>query len=326
MRILLLTGPGGDAQGWGDLQVTESIREAAIAAGHPARIAWVETEADFMKALDLGGFDIVWSALYHLTSNDRFIGRNNEGPWVADVLDDRAIPYIGSDSQTMKDMIDKHRTHTILARKGIPVPGHRLAHSQDDLSDIRYPVFVKPVCESRSIGISDESVVYSEEDLRRRTVYIEREFEQPALVEDFLPGDEFTVLVLGNGTARSCLPGLVSVDDWHYGRHRVLRSDLRGVGITRIGPAGHQADQAKELADRAAEAMHCLDHVRIDLKTDAEGSLRIIEVNGIPGLKPHKSWAPQLFTLHYRSSAGEAEDYERLIGGIIDAARRRYGM
>jgi D-alanine-D-alanine ligase len=326
MRVLLLTGPGGDAQGWGNLEVTASIADAATSAGHPSRIAFVETEAEFLNAIDRGGFDILWSALYHITPNERFIGRNDGGIWVADVLDRKGIPYIGSNSRTMRDMIDKYRTHQILASAGVTVPGHHLLGSRDDVSPVRYPAFVKPVCESRSVGISDDSVVFGEEGLRRQIAYIEREFGQPALVEDFMPGDEFTALVLGNGETRECLPGRVTVDGTHHGKHNVLRADLRGVGLTRIGPAGSRSEEVRQLALNAADAMKCLDHVRIDIKTDAEGALRIMEVNGIPGLKPHKSWAPQMYTLYHRSPDGEMEDYRQLVRAIVDSACRRYGL
>ena len=97
-----------------------------------------------------------------------------------------------------------------------------------------------------------------------------------------MPGDEFTTLVLGNGDTRECLPGLVSVEPQHYGKHKVLRADLRGVGLTKISrpPRGQRRPA---LAAQAADAMRCLDHVRIDIKTDAAGALRIMEVNGIPG-------------------------------------------
>jgi D-alanine-D-alanine ligase len=326
MRILLLTGPGGDAQGWGDLEVTKSVAAAATASGHSARIAFVESEAEFRRVVDEGGFDMIWSALYHITANEKFIGRNESGLWVADVFDGKGIPYIGSDSQTMKDMIDKFRTHTILSGKGVPVPAHRLVHSSDDMSSVGFPAFVKPICESRSVGISEESVVSSPAELRRRVEYIEREFDQAALVEEFLSGEEFTVLVLGNGAGRVCLPGLVTVEEKHYGRHKILRSDLRGVGLTRISSAGESSAEAVKIASAAADAMGCLDHVRIDIKADASGKLRIIEVNGIPGLKPRKSWAPQLYTIYYASPEGEMEDYRNLIAAVIDSGRKRYGL
>ena len=326
MRIALLTGPGGDAQGWGDMKVTESMREATVSLGHPTDIAYVADEMEFFRLVDRPDFDIVWSALYHITPNEAFIGRNAAGTWVADVLDERKIPYIGSDSRTMRAMIDKYRTHEILAAAGVAVPAHILLHSGDDASAVTYPAFVKPICESRSVGISDESVVHDDEELRLRIAFIEKEFDEPALVEEFLPGDEYTALVLGNSKTRECLPGLVTVEETHYKSYRILRSDLRGVGLTRISLAGARTDETQELADAAAEAMGCLDHVRIDMRVDGKGKLRIIEVNGIPGLKPHKSWAPQIYTLYHGSPLGEGEDYRRLIGAIVEAAGQRYGL
>jgi D-alanine-D-alanine ligase len=326
MRIVLLTGPGGDAQGWGDMKVTESVREAAESLGHPTRIAYIADETEFFRLVDRPDFDIIWSALYHITANEKIIGRNAAGTWLADELDVRRIPYIGSDSRTMKAMIDKFQTHEILAAGGVAVPAHILLHVGDDVAPVTYPAFVKPICESRSVGISDESVVHTEEELRRRVAYIEREFDEPALVEEFLPGAEYTALVLGNGRTRECLPGLVSVEDKHYRNYRILRTDLRGVGLTRISLAGERTEEARRLADDAAEAMGCLDHVRIDMRIDKADKLRIIEVNGIPGLKPHKSWAPQIYTLYHASPLGEDEDYRRLIGAIVESAARRYGL
>ena len=324
MRVLLLTGPGGDAQGWGDMTVTQSVADAAAAAGHPVTIAFVETEREFLRAIDAGGYDIVWSALYHITPNDRFIGRGEGGMWVADVLDSRGIPYIGSNSQTMKDMIDKFRTHETLASRGVAVPSHWLVRTTDDVSMIRYPAFVKPMGESRSVGINDDSVVNDAGELMRQVKWIEREFQQAALVEDFMPGDEFTTLVLGNGPTRQCLPGLVSVEPRYYGRYKVLRADLRGVGLTKISRPPSRGGEAAALAIQAADAMRCLDHVRIDIKTDAAGALRIMEVNGIPGLKPHKSWAPQIYTLYFPSPEGEKTEYRNLIRGVIEAGGSRY--
>jgi D-alanine-D-alanine ligase len=326
MRVLLLTGPGGDAQGWGDLAVTEAVAAAATSVGHAAQISSVDTEAGFLRAIGAGGYDIVWSALYYITANEKFIGRGEDGMWVADVLDAKGIPYVGSNSQTMKDMIDKFQTHKTLAGRGVAVPAHRLVRSTDDVSEIRYPAFVKPMGESRSVGINDDSVVANADELMRQVRWIEREFQQAALVEDFMPGDEYTTLVIGNGSTREALPGLVTVAPQHYGRHKVLRADLRGVGLTKISKPPSRGEEAAALASQAADAMHCLHHVRIDIKTDAAGTLRIMEVNGIPGLKPHKSWAPQIFTLYCASPGGEMDDYRLLIRRIIESAGARYGL
>ncbi len=91
--------------------------------------------------------------------------------WIADILDDKGIPYIGPDAKTMKNLIHKTSTHKILKSKGISIPYHYQLGTGDKLPDIVYPAFVKPSYESRSIGISDESVVNSPEELKKNSLY-----------------------------------------------------------------------------------------------------------------------------------------------------------
>ena len=196
----------------------------------------------------------------------------------------------------------------------------------DTLPDIVYPDFVKPSYESRSVGISDESVVNSPEELAKRIDYIEKMFEQPALVEEYLPGKEYTVLMLGNGKHQKFLPGKVVVDPSMFGKYPILRSDLRGVGVTKIKPVSQKKEELVELCRQAVEALNCLDHVRADMRLDANGKLKIIEVNGIPGLKPVKSWSPQIFSLNYPCSDDPMEEYRKLIDHIVTSAMARYNI
>ena len=72
--------------------------------------------------------------------------------------------------------------------------------------------------------------------------------------------------------------------------------------------------------------MNCLDHVRVDMRFDAHSKLKIIEVNGIPGLKPIKSWSPQMFTLYNKSPEGPLEDYRLLLHKIVDSGLTRYNI
>ena len=178
-----------------------------------------------------------------------------------------------------------------------------------------FPAFVKPNGESRSVGINDNSVAETPEALARQVRFIQEELQQSALIEEYLPGREYTVLVLGNGKNREILPGRVTVAKELYGKYPVLRSDLRGVGLTHVSiPEEHQ-DEAIELAGRACDALKCDDHVRIDMREGQDGHLRIMEVNGIPGLKPVKSWSPQIYTLYHPCE----DPYKALIGKIVEA-------
>ena len=326
-KILLITGQAGDAQGWGDIDVTQSIKKAIDDSGKSARIAFVNNMDEFYLSLEKNTFDIVWSALYHISDKSETVGMGDGNEkWLADIFDDKGIPYIGPDAKTMKELIHKTATHRILKHNGVSVPYHYQLETSDALPDIVYPAFVKPSYESRSMGISDESVVFSPEELRKRVDYIESRFEQPALVEEYLPGDEYTVLMLGNGAHQIFLPGQVVVDQSLFGKYPILRTDLRGVGVTKIKPVTRKKEELIELCRQAVEALNCLDHIRTDIRLDADGNLKIIEVNGIPGLKPVKSWSPQIFSLYYPSSDGPMEEYRKLIDHIVTSALARYNI
>ena len=326
-RILILTGPGGDAQGWGDMAVTRHVAEALDAGPFRTAIAYVESAEDFHAAMARRDFDLVWSALYHVSGHTDTVGLGGPGAlWVADTMDALGIPYIGPDALTMKQLILKHDTHRILRERGIEVPVHALVEPGGELPGLAFPAFVKPDAESRSVGISDDSVVHSREELARRCAYIHAELRQAALVEEYMPGPEYTVAMLGNGRRQEFLTGLVTVDPSHYGKYPILRTDLRGVGLTKLSVPPTRVEEAVALTRRATDALRCWDHVRVDLRLDAGGRLRIMEVNGIPGLKPGKSWSPQLYSLYHPSAQGPAKEYQEMLHLVAGSALERWGL
>ena len=317
--VVLVTGAGGDAQGWGNMQVTESVREAILANGYDCRIVIAENREEMEKGLQDGKCSIVWSALYFFSTREDIVGIPPDAVWVADVLDELKIPYIGPSAQTMKNLIGKFDTHEILAKANVSVPRHVLCPPAKEEEIGFFPAFVKPNGESRSVGINENSVCETREDLKRQIGFIQNELQQSALIEEYLPGREYTVMVIGNGKNREILPGRVTVAPEHYGKYPVLRSDLRGVGLTHVSiPEEHQ-EEAVALANAACDALNCDDHVRIDMREGADGKLRIMEVNGIPGLKPVKSWSPQIYSLYHP----EGDTYNGLIGTIVSCALER---
>jgi D-alanine-D-alanine ligase len=326
-KVLIITGPGGDAQGWGDMKVTQCVCDALNRDGKAAEIAYVHTMDEFKKALAAHSYDIVWSALYHASANEAIIGMSaNDDAWLADYMDARQIPYIGPNALTMKQLIQKFETHRVLHAHGVAVPFHYLVDRGEALPEVSYPAFVKPSTESRSVGISDNSVVHTPGELAAQIGHIHATYDQPALVEEYLPGDEYTVLMLGNGRLQEFLPGIVTVEASHYGKYPILRSDLRGVGLTKIHKPETRVAEANQLCRQATDALKCYDHVRVDMRVSAEGNLKIIEVNGIPGLKPLKSWSPQMYTLYHASPEGPDEDYRNLIQLIVNSGLKRYGL
>jgi len=326
-KVLILTGPAGDAQGWGNLDVTRQLCDTLNTENRSAEIVFLESKQEFIDAIENKSYDIVWSALYHISTKADIVGVNDDdGLWIADVLDARGIPYIGPNALTMKQLIQKNWTHEILQKNQVRVPGNFTVDIGGRLPDPEFPVFVKPSCESRSVGISDDSVVHTTEALEKAIQYIHTEFEQPALIEEYLPGEEYTVLMLSNGENQEFLPGIVKVDESHFGKYPILRSDLRGVGLTKIHQPTERVAESIELCRQAVDALNCLDHVRVDMRVSAEGKLKIIEVNGIPGLKPIKSWSPQMYSMYHPASDGVMAEYRQLIHLIVDSGLSRYGL
>ena len=324
-EVLLVTGPGGDAQGWGNMAVTEILNETINSLGVKSSIAFVNNREEFDRIMDKSDCDLVWSSLYYLSEREDIVGIPEDAEWISDLLDSRNIPYIGSSAQTMKDLIRKFVTHEIMEKAGVCVPFHVLVEPGAAIPEnIPFPAFVKPNGESRSVGISDRSVVSNRAELEKQVAWVHSELGQGALVEEYLPGDEYTVLMLGNGAHQEILPGKVTVDESHYGAYRILRSDLRGVGLTKVSIPEEHFDEAVELCRKAMDALKCMDHVRTDMRVGADGRLRIIEVNGIPGLKPVKSWSPQIFSLYHPQETPE-DEYREMIRAILISAFARIG-
>jgi D-alanine-D-alanine ligase len=132
--------------------------------------------------------------------------------------------------------------------------------------------------------------------------------------------------MLGNGRLQGFLPGLVTVDASRFGKYPILRSDLRGVGLTKISIPTTRTDEAIELTRKATDALKCWDHVRVDMRVDAAGRLKIMEVNGIPGLKPFKSWSPQIYSLYHPSPEGHMAEYRQMLQLIVNSALERHGV
>ena len=321
--VVLLTGSGGDAQGWGNMDVTLEVKKAVESNGYNCRIVLAENPEEMKEGLKAGPCSIVWSSLYFFSGRADIVGLPEDAVWISDILDQLSIPYIGPSGQTMKDLIGKFSTHTIMEAAGVAVPKHVLCPPSSPEEVDFFPAFVKPNGESRSVGISDNSVAEDPESLAKQVQFIQKELGQEALIEEYLPGREYTVLVIGNGRNRQILPGRVTVDRSKYGKYPILRSDLRGVGLTHVSiPTEHQ-EEACLLAGKACDALKCEDHVRIDMREGADGKQRIMEVNGIPGLKPVKSWSPQIYTLYFPE---EGDPYKALIGRIVTCALDRAGL
>lgn len=257
-------------------------------------------------------------------------GRESQVPALLEML---GIPNTGSDPVTLALALDKGLAKIFASAQGIRTAPFVLVGADEPLPPLglAYPLFAKPVAEGSSIGIRDASICRDEAQLRERVDRLQRDYHQPVLVEEFLPGDEYTVGVLGNGADAEVL-GLMQVaprgdgpGDFVYSLE-VKRDYLNRVrywmtdDLLASGRAtAERLDEVRRLALEVHRAFGCRDLSRIDIRCDRAGAPNFIEVNPLPGLNPRHS---DLVIL----ARGHGWTYERLIGRIFAAAAERWAQ
>jgi D-alanine-D-alanine ligase len=224
-------------------------------------------------------------------------GSRNREAWAPVLLEMLGVPALGSDALTLSLSLDKAWTLARVAAAGVPVPPHAVIGSaraaREGELPAPFPLFVKPRWEGSAKGIRPSSRVTDRAALAREVERIARDYDQPALVEAFLPGAEYTVTLVGNEPPRA-LPVL----------QRALEAES-GIGlhaVERHAPAGGwrhatpgRLDPALEarlvaLAARAWDALECRDFARADFKLDAAGAPRFLELNPLPTFAPDGSF------------------------------------
>lgn len=251
------------------------------------------------------------------------VGRSREAQ-VPALLDMLQIPYTGSDPVALALCLDKGLAKRVVELAGVTTPRGILMRSAGERlpDDLVYPLLAKPVAEGSSKGVLGKSVVEDEQELRTLVGEIVRRFDQPALVETYLPGREFTVGSLAVGEGLRVLPAMEIVFTDASVEHPVYsyghKTETEG-GVRFDVPAQLDAALEREIAEcttQAFRALGCRDVARIDLRLDAQGRVHFIECNPLPGLSPGFS---DLCVI--AESAGIS--YGELIGMILAPAIER---
>jgi D-alanine-D-alanine ligase len=253
------------------------------------------------------------------------------------------IPYTGSRVLANSLSLDKALTKRIWRDHGLPTARFQEFTSSEDPLDpeLRFPLFVKPAREGTGMGIDLSALAKDEGELRTRVGWVLRTYRQPALVEEFLPGREFTVGFIGNPgvplrrrrpwlydgngyhffpvleieASRSVTPGVYSHDA------KALNPDEEGAPQY-LCPAAIPDGLRSRLFDltrRAAEALGACDVSRVDFRLGADGEPYLLEINTLPGVNPTVS---DLCII----AAAEGISYTTLITEILYLAAERFGL
>ena len=258
-----------------------------------------------------------WDLVFNTAEGVRGFGREAQVPALLEAYE---VAYTFSDPLTSALTLHKGMAKRVLRDAGVATAPFHVVGDEAELAAVAlpFPLFVKPVAEGTAKGIDADSRVADPAALAARCRRIWKKYAQPALVEPFLPGREFTVGVLGAGAAAHAIGTLelqlrASAEPGVYSYLNKEHSEER-VDLPLADAAA--AAEVEPVALAAWRALGGRDGGRIDLRLDAAGRPMVLELNPLPGLHPTHSDLPILWSALDRP-------YEALIEAIVEAAAAR---
>ncbi|MCX5714831.1 MAG: ATP-grasp domain-containing protein [Candidatus Omnitrophica bacterium] len=268
-----------------------------------------------MGKLDNLGVDIVFNISEGLS------GRNRESQ-VPILLEMAGMPFVGSDALTLGLTLDKIMAKKIFIAERLPTPKFFAIDSIDALSDAdhcKFPLIIKPRFEGSSKGLSEDSRVANMDELKKQVEYIISTYKQPALVEEFISGQEFTVAVIGNDPPEALpvvqikIDGKLQLNDKFYTFARIKSDRLEYICPAKIST--ELKNKLQNLAIKTYRAVECRDFGRVDFRVDGDGNPYVLEINPLPSLSTE-----DVFMLLAKNIG---ISYEEIIGRILEVALKR---
>ena len=307
-----------------------TIAAVETALSRLGKVVRLEATEDFPERLREAKPDIV----FNIAEGFRGVNREAHVPAICEFF---GIPYSGSDPFTLTLCLDKSRTKETLAFHGIATPKFAVVRKVEDLraatANLTFPLFVKPLHEGSSKGITDGNLCWDRPHLLKQTEFLLENYDQPVLVEEYLPGKEFTCAVLGNGGEATVLPLVgMNFESLPQGALPIYSFDAKFVWDRPENPLDIfqcPARITKELQASiervtldAFRVLGCRDWARIDVRLDAAGNPNVLEVNPLPGILPD----PADNSCLPKAARAAGIGYEELIQSCLKYAAARQGV
>ncbi len=309
------------ALGYGEEETAEFDAEETVAAicqaltelGHaPDRIGGIRPLTQRLAA------GARWDAVFNICEGLKGVAREAQVPALLEAYD---IPYVFSDPLTLALCLDKAMTKRVLRDARVPTAEFALIENESDIAKVAlpFPLFLKPVSEGSGKGVDSRSRVTDRDGLESVARDLLARFRQPVLVEEFLPGREFTVGITGTGT-EACVLGVIEiVPNQNYVGHGYgyeNKSDWEGkLAVVPVDDADARA--AAQVALAAWRVLRCRDGGRADIRLGADGKPRFIEVNPLAGIRP--GYSDLCFIADFQKLS-----YRGLIGKFLDSFLARH--
>ncbi len=308
---------------WDSRETIDAVRDAIALHNE---VVPLEANEDFFESLREVRPDFV----FNIAEGFYGISREAQIPAICEML---RIPYLGSDPLTLSLCLDKARTKEVLTYHKIPNAPFFVLNDASSLNGeaLRYPQMVKPLHEGSSKGIFNSSLVRTKEELIGEVRRILEVYNQPALIEAFLSGREFTVALMGNGNSVRALP-IVEIrhDTLPEGVNPIYSYEAKWIWDTRDAPLKIFSCPADitEAQRRAIEkicidtysVLRCRDWARIDVRMDEAGIPHIIEVNPLPGILPRE----EDNSCFPKAARAAGMSYQNLITEVIRVSAQRW--
>lgn len=298
------------------VETIEAIEGALRELGHvPVRIGHARA---LVKALVQGE---TWDLVFNIAEGLRGAGREAQVPAILDVYN---IPYTFSDPVVMGLCLNKALTKQIIRDAGLATSPFVVVNSSlPGPVPFDPPFFVKPVAEGTGMGVTEKSLIEDSRALAGICRDLIRQFRQPVLVEQFLPGREFTVGLTGTGPDARVMGTMEIVfTEAAQGQAYSLENKENWKDRVTLHPLTAKEDplirEVERLAFESWNVLGCRDGGRIDIRCDLDGKPSFIEVNPLAGLRPE--YSDLVILCDYFGTS-----YVRLIECILNSAFQRMG-
>ncbi len=297
------------------LSLIDSISGCIESAGH--KVEKIGNARNLLKRLDSLSVDIVFNIA------EGHSGRNRESQ-VPVILEMAGIPFVGADGLSLAITLDKVIAKKILISENIPTPPFFQISDVSELNGAKFdfPLIAKPRFEGSSKGITESSVVNDLESLKKQAEWINKTYKQPALVEKFIEGSEFTVAVLGNEKPQALpvvqikIDGKLALGDLYYTFSRITSDSIEYVCPANISE--ELENKLRRLAVDAYKAVECRDFGRVDIRVDKDNNPYVLEVNPLPSLSREDVFMP--------ISQNLGISFEEMINRLLDQGIERCAL
>ncbi len=206
------------------------------------------------------------------------------------------IPYTGAPSMGLANCQNKMLAKRLLSSAGIRIPHFFIVHAKSERYShkLKYPLLVKPAFEDASVGIENDSIVSNGVQLRKRIEHVLKQYNQPALVEEFIEGRELNVAVMGDKRLRVLPISEIDFSEMPDHLHNIVsyqakwdphhESYHKTIPICPAHLPKNIEKKAKELAFKAFKVMGCRDYARVDMRLSKDNKLYVLEVNPNPDI------------------------------------------